>query len=85
MPEGRQVGEFYCSDVLARLSDFLDGELSEDDQSLILEHLAGCDWCERFGADFSSLVAKMREELTEAAPVPAEVERRLWARLDGAD
>ena len=36
-----------CSEVLARVYDFLDGEVSDDDRARIAEHLDECSPCLR--------------------------------------
>lgn len=62
MPEPRIVAGLSCMEVLADLSGFIDGELSATHRQQILDHLAGCRWCEEFGGRFSSLVAALRSE-----------------------
>ncbi len=62
MAEARVVAGLNCMDVLAKLSEFVDGELSSDARRQILDHLAGCNWCEQFGGRFSTLVAALRSQ-----------------------
>ena len=82
MPEPRLVAGLLCTDVLARLSDFVDGELSAEEVEQVLAHLRGCDWCERFGGQFVEVLAGLRETLGPPDELDPEVEARLDARLD---
>lgn len=60
MPEERIVAGLRCSEVLDRLSDFVDGELEADARQRVLDHIAACNWCEEFGGRFSALVGTLR-------------------------
>jgi mycothiol system anti-sigma-R factor len=75
----REVGGLRCSEVLAGLSDYLDGELSPDTLARVELHLAGCDNCARFGGEMGAMVAAVRAQLQDAAP--SEVRDRLRERL----
>lgn len=77
MATNRLVGALHCFDVLDRLSDYLDGELSEEERRQVEVHLAGCDECTRFGGEFGAVVTALRERLGVASDVPSEVARRL--------
>lgn len=77
MATNRLVGALHCFDVLDRLSDYLDGELSEEERRQVEVHLAGCDECTRFGGEFGAVVTALRERLGAASDVPSEVARRL--------
>ncbi len=81
MAEERLVAGLTCSQVLANLSDFVDGSLDAKQAEMIEAHLRGCDWCERFGAGFSAVVKELRRQLREPDPVEPEVSERLWSRL----
>lgn len=81
MPDQRNVAGLLCSDVLARLSDYLDGDLPDNDRIRIEGHLRGCDWCEKFGGEFTTLVTALRRELRGARTLDAGLEQRLKARL----
>lgn len=80
-PAERRVAGLWCSEVLTRLSEYVDGELSEDEVDAVHAHLRGCDWCERFGGEFSRLVGELRRRLAEAEPVGEDVRSRLRLRL----
>lgn len=61
----RRVGSLTCQEVLALLSDFIDGDLPDASRREVEVHLAGCDTCERFGGRFAAAVAALR-----ATPAP---------------
>ena len=64
----RVVAGLRCRDVLADLSAYLDGELPRARVDRIEAHLQGCDWCERFGGDFTRSVEALRRVLGPPAP-----------------
>ena len=70
-----------CGEVLSVLSDFLDGELDAAKRQQVIEHLHGCDWCERFGGSFSEIVGSLRRELEAPPPLNHEVAARLRTRI----
>ncbi len=79
MAENRQVGGLSCFEVLAQLSDYLDGELAAEPQAKVDAHLSGCDACTRFGGEFGAVVTALRERLRrDDEPSAAAIER-----LDG--
>lgn len=82
MAEERNVAGLRCGEVLQRLSDYVDGAVTAEESAAIAGHLRGCDWCERFGGSFSSMVAELRSSLNEAEPLDEEVEQRLRVRLE---
>ena len=67
MADDREVAGIRCSEVLARLSAYLDGEL--DDAEV-----------ERFGGKFADAVSRLREEALPEE-VPPEVSQRLRRAL----
>lgn len=77
----RMVAGIRCREVLADLSDYIDGLLPEDRVAQINEHLRGCDWCERFGGEFSAIIKIFRQALREPEPISEDVERRLRERV----
>ena len=56
----RNDGGIRCSQVLAHLSDYIDGELDEPTTQKIELHLATCANCERFGRNFGQMVISVR-------------------------
>lgn len=73
-----EIGGIRCDEVLARLADILDGELTEAERTRVGAHVAGCPACARFGARYHDVVRALRE-----ADVPADVAAALDARLRG--
>ena len=79
----REVAGLRCGEVLADLSEYLDGELPAERRAQLDAHLRGCDVCERFGGTFSSAIQALRRG---ERPDPAEasaVFERLRQRLEG--
>jgi anti-sigma factor RsiW len=75
------VAGLSCSEVLVKLSEYLDGELDPAVRSQIEAHVRGCDWCARFGQEFSSVVGELRARLTLPEPLEEAVSRRLAEQL----
>jgi mycothiol system anti-sigma-R factor len=71
-----------CSEILARLSDYLDGELADEERARVEAHLRGCDGCARFGGELRATVAALRAHLAVAAEVPSALRERLRISLD---
>lgn len=87
MAHDREVSGIRCTEVLERLSSYVDGELPAFEVLRIEGHLRGCDWCERFGSRFQGVIKELREQLGSESPgAPDDVAARLAARLerDGA-
>ena len=82
MPDSeRMVGGLRCREVLERLPDLVDGSLDAAARAAVGAHVAGCDWCERFGGAFARQVAELRKELAVPPPLDPERARRLRERL----
>ena len=60
MKNERQVGALRCSEVLEKLSDYLENELSAKDRADVDKHLESCTVCERFGGEMGSLLKAVR-------------------------
>jgi anti-sigma factor (TIGR02949 family) len=75
------IAGLSCGDVLARLSEYLDGELSATDRARVETHLRGCDGCARFGGELRATVHALRARLLAR---PAELPRELTERLSRA-
>lgn len=84
-PAERLVAGMTCGDVLAVLSDFLDGELDSTTREHVFQHLRGCDWCEQFGGRFRDVVESLRRELQDPKPLTAGVAARLREVLEVLD
>jgi anti-sigma factor RsiW len=73
----REVCGLRCGELLAVLSDFVDGTIDSSLRMRIEEHLRGCDACERFGGVFAATVRGLRERLA----APDEVDEAARERL----
>ncbi|RIZ70298.1 MAG: hypothetical protein D0530_08110 [Methylococcales bacterium] len=78
----RQVGGIRCGEVLAELSDFLDGELVSERRDQVMAHLQGCDICERFGGVFTMAIQSLRRSGLDDSGEGTLPFERLKARLD---
>jgi anti-sigma factor RsiW len=82
MPDlDRLVAGLRCRDVLADLSEFLDGNLAPARVSAIQAHLADCDTCARFGGSVGAIVATLRSEGERASQLDASALDALRARV----
>jgi anti-sigma factor RsiW len=76
----RIVAGLHCGEVLADLTEYLDGRLPPDKMHRIQEHVRGCEVCESFGSEIAVVVEALREGLRE--PLADEgVAERLLERL----
>ena len=73
----REVAGIRCTEVLERLSEYLDGQLDDAEVARIDRHLQGCTWCERFGGRFAAAIAGLRLHLRDAEPLQPIVRQRL--------
>ena len=73
------VAGLHCGEVLADLSEHLDGRLSFDRADRIDEHLAGCVECGRLLGEVTAVVRALRQLPDE--PLPSEIEERLLETL----
>ncbi len=77
----RLVAGIRCAEVLDRLSDYMDGDVTAQERERIEGHLKECDRCERFGGRMSSIVSGLRAALGDPDPLDETVSRRLSERL----
>jgi anti-sigma factor RsiW len=70
-----------CTEVLERLSDYLDGDLAAEARAEVDAHLQGCAACTRFGGEVGALVTAVRERLGASDEVPDGVAERLTRAL----
>lgn len=75
------VAGLRCRDVLADLSEYVDGQLNADRVSALQAHLAACDRCARFGGHVMNLLQSLRAGLAEPAALDSESARKLRDRL----
>lgn len=84
MAHDREVGGIRCTEVLERLSDYVEGDVEAAVKARIDTHLKGCDWCERFGGSYAQTVGHLRELLATPGPLDEVVQERLRGRLGEA-
>ncbi|WP_242336928.1 MULTISPECIES: anti-sigma factor [Anaeromyxobacter] len=76
------IAGLSCSDVLARLSDYVDGDLPAEERGRVEDHLRACEGCARFGGEFAATVRGLRTHLGAPASVSGELKDRLRRALD---
>jgi anti-sigma factor RsiW len=64
------IAGLSCGQVLDRLSDYLDGELSAEERERLEAHLRGCDGCARFGGELREVVGLLRSQLARSPRLP---------------
>ncbi len=85
MKVDRLVAGTWCHEVLARLSDYLDGELPAAEREQVDDHLRGCDACARFGGELAATVRELRRHLLAEQSGPTGLRQRLRQALDGEE
>ena len=71
-----------CRQLLASLSDYVDGDLADEICAEIERHMAGCERC-RIVVDTLRKTVELYHTLADApAALPADVRQRLFFRLD---
>lgn len=80
MDSERIVAGLHCGEVLADLTEYLDGRLPPDKTRRIQEHVLGCDVCESFGSEIAVVVEALRDGLKDP-PVDEGIAARLLERL----
>lgn len=81
MAHDQHLGGLWCHEILAGLSDYLEGDLSPPQKRCVDAHLAQCSWCTQFGGEF----AKMLTGIQGLAVPPAleeKQQRALWKALE---
>lgn len=78
----RTEGGLTCSQVLAQLSDYVDGQLPAIARQAIVAHLTGCTVCERFGGRFRRTVLGLRTRLGAPSAVDEAAYLELLERFE---
>ena len=81
MPEDNVIAGVACSEVLAHLSDFVDGALESSKVEALHAHLAACEHCAKFGAEFQAALGSLKTRLRNDEPLAEDIAERLMARL----
>jgi anti-sigma factor RsiW len=69
-----------CREMFARLSEYLDGELTDELCAEIRAHMGDCVPCQAFSRSLRNAVDLCRR--LPATPLPEDVKRELAALLD---
>ncbi len=78
----RIVAGIACSQVLAQLSDYLDGDLAQAERARLESHVLQCEHCARFGGIFTDLIRSLRTQRTTPSPTPSPRVRQLLDHLE---
>ena len=81
IPGEKVVAGLACGQVLDRLSDYLDGELSPEERGRLEAHLRGCEGCARFGGELRATVRALKAHLG-AERLPGAFPARLRRAMD---
>ncbi len=80
MEDERVVAGLHCGEVLADLTDYVEGWLGQDRSQRLTEHIRGCDGCRCLLTDLTVLIRAVRAMPEE--PLDPGVEARLHAHLN---
>lgn len=81
MSDERTVSGLRCSEVLGRLSDYVDRALTVEERAHVEGHLAGCEDCARFGGELSATLRALKEHFASRATLPGDLLARLHEAL----
>jgi anti-sigma factor RsiW len=71
----------YCQSLLVLLSDYVDGELSDELCQIIENHVAGCQNCHVVVDTLRKTISLYHDCADEPTEVPGEVRRELYRTL----
>jgi len=83
MDDERVVAGLHCGEVLADLTEYVEGWLGQDRSQRLGEHLRGCEGCRRLLHDLGLVIRAVRA-LPEQ-PLAPDVEARLQTSLNPED
>ena len=83
MEDERVVAGLHCGEVLADLTDYVEGWLGHDRSQRLTEHIRACEGCRRLLQDLTVVVRAVRGMPEE--PLEPGVEARLQAHLNPED
>lgn len=84
MPLDEPIAGMTCAEVLACLSDYLDGDLATERRAAMEAHVGACRNCERFGGMLGGVIRRIREQLDADGGLDEAAAERLRRRLDQA-
>ena len=73
--------EMDCSQMAARLTDLMEGDLEAEAEAAALEHLATCSACETVLSETQDVVSLARNHGRE--PLSEESRSEIWNRVIG--
>lgn len=75
-----KLGMMRCEEALARLMEFVDGELPLEEEAAVKKHLDICNRCyPRY--DFQRAYHEFARRLSDREHAPAALRRRLFRRI----
>ena len=74
----------HCRELLASLSEYVDGALDESLCEVIEQHMGECERCE-IVIDTLRKTVELYRAISSAPPVPDDVRSRLFLRLELSD
>jgi anti-sigma factor RsiW len=77
----RRLGGLWCSEVLALLTRYLDGDLNDAELSAVKAHVTGCSACATFGGAFHKAIIALRDADADEDDA-VDVSDRVLAALD---
>jgi anti-sigma factor (TIGR02949 family) len=81
-PRGPGPDDLACIDLVNRVTEYLDGELNEDQRRSIEQHLEGCEGCRAALDQFQTVIHLVgRLPAADVASIDALVRDRLMATL----
>jgi hypothetical protein len=82
MNHEREVAGMRCGEVLAELSDYLDGDMASARRNQVELHLQGCDLCAQFGGVFKTAIQSVKLIGLDHSQKDFPTFERLKMRLD---
>ena len=74
------MGMISCHEALSRLWEFLDGELSPEDEAAVKKHLDICDRCYT-QYDFQRAYFEYTRQIREREHAPPSLRKKLFRRI----
>jgi len=80
----RHVGGLWCSEVLALLTRYLDGDLTDDELAMVKAHVGDCSACAQFGGAFHKAITALRDVDvdSDSSADDVDVSDRVLAAID---